>query len=122
MCSAADVQGLGTQECLSFTQGSDGTGLWGGVMSYMEYLDEICNEYLSRPYKVSEVFAELSDEKVADLLENSPKLKEALLDELRTWKGLQTKAYDLEAFYRGSDREDKAYEQRRQDNIDRRNV
>ena len=67
-------------------------------MHYSDYLDEICNEYLSRPYKVSEVFAELSDEKVADLLENSPKLKEALLDELRAWKGLQTKAKDLEAF------------------------
>ena len=92
-------------------------------MTYSDYLDEICNEYLSRPYKVSEVFAELSDEKVAELLESSPKLKEALLDELRTWKGLQTKAKDLEGFYEAhGGSEDEAYERRRQEEIDRRNV
>lgn len=92
-------------------------------MSYSDYLDEICNEYLSKPFNVSEVFAELSDEKIADLVEMLPELRQALVDELKTWNGLQTKAKELEAFYKAhSGSEDDAYERRRQEDIDRRNV
>lgn len=90
-------------------------------MRYEDHLDELCNEYLSRPADVSAVFAELKDELIMALVENDSILRETLLGELRTWEGLKSKARDLADVDRRTDNgEDEAYEQWRQDQVDRR--
>jgi hypothetical protein len=64
------------------------------AMSYSEELDIVCNEYLESTQFVSEIFAELDEKLARELIANLPALKNALIDELRTWKILQNTAED----------------------------
>lgn len=89
-------------------------------MLYEEYLEELCNEYLSRPADVSAVFAELRDELIMTLVENDSVLRETLMGELRTWEGLKSKARDKAAYDRIHTNEDEVYEKWRQDQVDQR--